>query len=360
MKSSRLKAALALCLLLAPTLSQAANAVLSDVFDGSENRVNPLPGTCNEAAEPLGYQDTGTFQVAAGGDYLVVDAFNFQGVDVTALIYQGAFDPANPQNNLLTPNGIDFSDVVTLAAGVDYRLVVQHWCQNREGAWAVTFSGPGNVTSGVARSVPAMTQGAFSNSDPIAATDCNPSGFYQQSGPMQVQASGRYYYTDILVETEVDVCLQVYTEPFNPDRPDDNRVGEALDDFGSVELQAGTDYWFVAQPLDLSLTQTGEYFYVLAPPAPFSINKALAGGWFNPETNGQGFFIDVFESRNEMFVGWYTFDLSRPVDGTAELGEPGHRWLTGYGAIAGDEGALDVFLARGGACDATSPWKRSQ
>jgi len=36
----------------------------------------------------------------------------------------------------------------------NYVLVVQHWCFNREGAWAVTFSGPGSVNSTSAVTVP--------------------------------------------------------------------------------------------------------------------------------------------------------------------------------------------------------------
>lgn len=346
---------LALAALLAsPVSAYAANSVLSDVFDGSEPRLEPLPGSCG-GQQPLAYQDTGSFQVAASGTYLVVDAFNFTGVDVTALIYTGGFDPQNPENGLLSGQGIDYSGLVDLEAGVGYTLVVQQWCDNVEGAWAVTFSGPGNVTSAVSRNLPTETQGLILSGDPAAAsTDCGNGLRYQQSGPVQVQQGGTYYYTDILLETDVDACLQVYTAPFDPTNPDANRVGEALDDFGTLELQPGQDYYFVVQPLAFG-PDTGEYFYVLAPPAPFRINKALAGGWFNPQTNGQGFFVDVYEGRNEMFVGWYTFDLNRPVDGTAQLGEPGHRWLTGYGTTDGAIGDLDVYLARGGAFDSTSP-----
>ena len=65
--------------------------------------------------------------------------------------------------------------------------------------------------------------------------------------------------------------------------------------------------------------------------------------------------MDVYDSSNQMFVGWYTFDLSRPVDGTAQLGEPGHRWLTAFGPTDGPVGDLDVYLAKGGAFDSPSP-----
>jgi hypothetical protein len=43
------------------------------------------------------------------------------------------------------------------------------------------------------------------------------------------------------------------------------------------------------------------------------------------------------------------------VDGTAVLGESGHRWLTALGAIEGARAELGVFLAQGGAFDSSDP-----
>lgn len=361
MNPNRIAGMVLLLALTAPATSMAANTVLSDVFDGSENKTDPLPGSC-EGKVQLGYQDVGTFQVSADGTYMLFDAFNINGADVTALVYGGAFDPANPENNLLTPNGVDTYGFVELFAGTDYRLVVQQWCENSEGAWAVTFSGPGNVTSSVVRNVPDFTEGLFGNDDPRATTQCATDAQYHESEPVQVSTTGTYYYTDILIESDVDVCLQIYSAPFDPNNPNANRVAPnsasdflLLDDFGSIDLEAGKDYYFVTQPLGSAILGSGEYFYVFAPPAPFRISKALAGGWFNSQTNGQGMFIDVYDDRNLMFLGWYTFDLSRPVDGTAELGEPGHRWLTGFGALDGATANLDVYLAQGGVFDAADP-----
>lgn len=339
--------------LVMPGVALATNTVLSGEFDGSETRIAPLPGTCNTDT-PLAHQVAGTFQVAASGTYLVFDIFNFAGVDITAMIYEGGFDPNSP-NSPITPIGVDYKEDISLTAGVEYTLVVQNWCQSVEGAWALAFSGPGNVTSDLVRNLPQNTEGLLSDSDGVASTDCNTAGYYKQAGPVQVQASGDYYYTDILVDYDVDSCLQIYDAPFDPANPRANRVGNELDDFGVVALEAGKDYYFVVQALEGTLSQVGEYFYVLAPPAEFRINKALAGGWFNTETGGQGFIMDVYDNLNQMFLGWYTFELSRPEDGTAQLGEPGHRWLTAFGTIDGPVGELDVYLARGGVFDSSSP-----
>lgn len=336
----------------------ATNSVLSGIFDGSETRIDPLPGTCL-GAPSLGYRSVSDVQVSASGSYSVVDAFNNLGVDVTALLYSGSFNPNAPQTNLLTPGGIDEWAEIGLSSGTNYVLVVQHWCFNREGAWAVTFSGPGSVNSANAVTVPALTQGSFSGADPTAATECGDSQ-YRQTGPVQVARSGAYYYADISLYHAVDVCLQVYTAPFNPANPNANRVGFDMDDLGVVELLAGEDYYFVAQPFGEA--DLGEYFFVFAPPAPFRITHAVAGGWFEPATAGQGFLMDVFDNANSLFLAWFTYDLERPDAGASALiGDPGHRWLTAQGPFSGDTAELDISWTSGMIFDSgTPPFSQTQ
>ena len=341
----------------------AANTVLSGVFDGSEAQTAPLPGTCGMSA-PLGYQVVSQVQVTASGDYYVVDALQYfgpdvpAGVDVSALVYAGSFNPAAPQNNLVTSGGIDTDGIATLTAGTNYTLVVQHWCRNREGAWALTFSGPGAVTSNRVVSVPAMTQGTFTGSEPTIDTACGESpSHFQQTGPVQVAQSGSYYYTDIFAFRDVDLCLHIYSAPISPGNPELNRLA-TLDDFDRVELEANTDYYFVAQSYDFS--PTGDYFYVLAPPAPFRINHGMAGAWYEPATEGQGFFVDVFDSLNLMFLAWFTFDLERPDPGAqALIGEPGHRWLTAQGPFSGNSAEMGIYWTSGMIFDSPDPPRES-
>lgn len=332
----------------------AMNTVLSGIFDGSETRIAPLPGTCPGAGS-LGYRAVSNVQVTASGSYTLVDAFNFHAGDVTALVYSGSFNPNSPQANLLTPGGIDTWGDVALSSGTNYVLVVQHWCLNSEGAWAVTFSGPGSVNSASAVMTPDFTEGSMTGTEPTANSDCSDSG-YRQSGPFQVARSGTYYYTDIAVNFDFDTCLQVYSAPFNAGNPDANRVGGFLDDFGAVELQAGQNYYFVVQRLEDFGSETGEYFFVLAPPAPFRITHAMAGGWFEPATAGQGFLMDVFDNANSMFLAWFTYDLERPGSGAeALIGDPGHRWLTAQGPFSGDTAELDVYWTAGMIFDSGTP-----
>jgi len=49
-----------------------------------------------------------------------------------------------------------------------------------------------------------------------------------------------------------------------------------------------------------------------SPATVFPINAGLNDSWFNPATNGQGFFITVFPDIQMMFLAWFTYDTERP------------------------------------------------
>lgn len=94
---------------------------------------------------------------------------------------------------------------------------------------------------------------------------------------------------------------------------------------------------------------------LLGPP-PFSINPGLNDAWFNPATNGQGFFVNVFEDAGIVFVAWFTYDTERPPeDVEAILGEPGHRWITAQGPFDGTTALLDITVTEGGVFDSPAP-----
>lgn len=81
----------------------------------------------------------------------------------------------------------------------------------------------------------------------------------------------------------------------------------------------------------------------------FTYNRALNDAWFDPTTNGQGFFFNVYPGLNSVFLSWFTYDVERPPDGTPfNLGEPGHRWLTAQGSFSGDTADLTVNSTGGG------------
>jgi PKD repeat protein len=89
---------------------------------------------------------------------------------------------------------------------------------------------------------------------------------------------------------------------------------------------------------------------------PFLINTAISDAWFFPGTNGQGFFIIVWEGSKFIFLSWFTFDTERPPeDVMAMLGGPGQRWLTAQGPYDGDTANLTLIVSSGGTFDSAEP-----
>ena len=348
------------------TPAWAAGSVLSGMFDGSEPVIEQLltvsPTSSRECTQtPLGYQQS-SFTVSASGNYSFKNAFGgwgwyenraLEGVDVTALVYQGSFNASDPSRNLVASGVYDHvPGEVNLDADTTYVLVVQQWCLPVEGAWAVTFTGPGSVSSDQAVVVPSFTSGVVTDDSPSRINPCltwwDPVySRYQQTGPIQVSRDGQYYFADA---GDDDLCLSVYTSPVDPDNGYANFVASNAFDYywGPISLQAGKDYYFVVQPG--TPTGTGEYFYVLAPPAPFRMNAGMADSWYNPANPGQGFFLDVFENLNQVFLGWFTYSDDPPADD-----EFAHRWMTASGHFlvqppnwpsTGPQGALLMRLNR--------------
>jgi hypothetical protein len=87
-----------------------------------------------------------------------------------------------------------------------------------------------------------------------------------------------------------------------------------------------------------------------------SINAGLSDAWYDTQTPGQGFFITVLPEAEKIFLAWFTFDTERPPASiAAELGDPGHRWLTALGDYSGTSAVLDVELISGGVFDSAQP-----
>jgi len=83
-----------------------------------------------------------------------------------------------------------------------------------------------------------------------------------------------------------------------------------------------------------------------------NINAGMNDAWYNPITNGQGFFITVFPDLNVVSLAWFTYDTELPpVDAEANLGDPGHRWLTALGPIEGNQVLMNIDIASGGIFD---------
>ena len=340
----------------------AVGTVLSGIFDGSEPRLLPIAVMpledidCTEGFK--GYLQT-EFQVSESGTYRFKNAFGQTtfnnpvpaGVGVTAHVYEQEFDAAAPDKNLVASAVFNWlSKRITLTSGAPYVLVVQQWCSNRDGAWAVTFTGPGSIDSEFTRETPSFTSGRINPDDPSTLNPCLSwwdiyESRYEQFGPVRVSRDGLYYFSDA---GQSELCLSIFTAPFNPDNWSANYITSIADGFGPLRLNAGQDYYFLAQLG--SDTGMGEYYFVLAPPAPFRINPGLSDSWYQPDTPGQGFFLDVMDQRNQIFLGWFNFNEEASAFDTFN-----HRWLTAFGPFSGTSADLAIEWSSGGAFDTAQP-----
>lgn len=90
------------------------------------------------------------------------------------------------------------------------------------------------------------------------------------------------------------------------------------------------------------------------------INTGLNDAWYNPDTDGQGFFISVFPEMGVVSLAWFTYDTEPPPDDlTANLGDPAHRWITAVGPIVGNQVLMDIEMTSGGLFDTTTEIQRT-
>lgn len=92
----------------------------------------------------------------------------------------------------------------------------------------------------------------------------------------------------------------------------------------------------------------------------FKINSGLNDAWYNPATDGQGFYIAVLPDVGLVSLAWFTYDTTAPqVDVHANLGSANHRWLTALGPINGNQVVMDIEITSGGLFDTGSPIQRT-
>ena len=106
----------------------------------------------------------------------------------------------------------------------------------------------------------------------------------------------------------------------------------------ATELQDGSDYSVTVstQPTDQTCSVANGSGTIAAanvtniavtcadsPPPGFQINAGLNDAWYNPLTDGQGFFVTVYPDRQLVFLSWFTYDTTLPPeDATSNLGDP--------------------------------------
>ena len=90
------------------------------------------------------------------------------------------------------------------------------------------------------------------------------------------------------------------------------------------------------------------------------LNAGLNDAWYNPLTSGQGFFITIYPNLSAASLAWFTYDTALPGnDATANLGDPGHRWLTAVGPIVDNQVFMDIEMTSGGLFDTATDIQRT-
>lgn len=81
----------------------------------------------------------------------------------------------------------------------------------------------------------------------------------------------------------------------------------------------------------------------------FEINAGLNDTWYEPDIDGQGFFVSVFPATSTLLLSWLTFDTEPPSQQMhGQLGDSAQRWLMAQGTYSGSEAELVVYSASGG------------
>jgi hypothetical protein len=140
----------------------------------------------------------------------------------------------------------------------------------------------------------------------------------------------------------------------------------------ATELEDGNAYAVTvsAQPTDQTCSVTNgsgtiaatnvTNVTVVCEDTAFHINPGLNDAWYNPVTSGQGFFITVFPDLGKVSLAWFTYDTELPpVDAVANLGDAGHRWITGLGSFVDNQVVMNVTITSGGIFDTTTEIQRT-
>jgi len=79
------------------------------------------------------------------------------------------------------------------------------------------------------------------------------------------------------------------------------------------------------------------------------ITSGMDGAWFDPDSPGQGFLLDVrsgADGGKYLFAAWFTY---------GDETESGQRWLTAQGPFEGSTATVDVYVTTGGRFDSPQP-----
>jgi hypothetical protein len=287
-------------------------------------------------------------------------------VDIVINVYEDSFDPTSPELNRVA--SIDEGSVIALETGSNYILVVQPYCENTSGVFAVVVRGSG-VISGAGFESVAYSHGQHSPADGLAEFPLDIGvRSYDVSGPVQVPRTGIYYFGDVGINFNADLTLLVYEGFFNPNDTSNNLAG-AASFAGTLTLDKNKTYVFVMVDQD---DLQGNWQFVLFPPGAVRFNENLKGAWVTPGVQGSGVMMEIGTQTGVLFFAWFTFPEPPPpvlqakpgtrLDSSdsrlnADLGSSDQRWLTAFGVIDPNSSIVNINYENttGGFFDSTTP-----
>jgi hypothetical protein len=189
------------------------------------------------------------------------------------------------------------------------------------------------------------------------------SGITHVGGDLQIYGSESFTNLDGLSNiVSVGGDLYIWT---NPTLAQCSALSKLLDQWDDAEPGPGPGVGGIPDiggkvTVENNLSGCNSILEIMATVNPSRINPGLNDAWYNPATSGQGFFITVFPDLSAVSLAWFTYDTELPpIDATANLGDPGHRWLTAIGPINGNQALMNIELTSGGIFDTSTEITRT-
>jgi hypothetical protein len=203
---------------------------------------------------------------------------------------------------------------------------------------------------------------------PLESTFNNNIFYSEGSGTMGVNADNGHnvtydtnvYYNVTPPESEVNALtanprfVAAGAEPYDVDMEFGRdvlagyklRVSSPYIDSGlTINNNGGSDFWGKTLPSDVSGIGASTQ-------SEFVMNAGLNDAWYDPVTDGQGFFVTVFPDMGIVSLAWFTYDTELPPeDAPSNLGDSGNRWITGAAKYDGALAVMDIVLTSGGLFD---------
>jgi hypothetical protein len=148
--------------------------------------------------------------------------------------------------------------------------------------------------------------------------------------------------------------LAYVDDPEQPSRPDFSATGSPLS-FGIGKGQSCPASADCSQDIPREV-DVDNFEVVARNKTPFVINAGVNDAWFNPATNGQGFYVAVYPDLEFATLAWFTYEAFVPEEGTPSVvGYPDQRWLLASGPFSGDTATMSIYRFTGGLFDQTDP-----